>query len=149
MSTDLLAPFDTVAAVLQRYFDGLHHSDSGRLRTVFHPSALYATATGGSLTALSMDAYFPIVDARPSPASRHETRADRILRIEFHGPVMALALVACAIGPKHFTDLLTLLWIDARWQIISKVFHYEPAQAASTIGAASASASPPAAMRSQ
>jgi hypothetical protein len=29
------------------------------------------------------------------------------------------------IRPKHFTDLLTLVHVDGRWQIISKVFHYE------------------------
>jgi hypothetical protein len=29
------------------------------------------------------------------------------------------------IGPKHFTDLLTLVHVDGRWQIIAKVFHFE------------------------
>lgn len=115
--------FEAVTALLQTYFDGLHHSDTVRLRQVFHPSALYATAgTEGQLTALAMDAYIPLVDARPSPASRGEARADRILRIEFAGPATALAVVQCAIGPKHFTDLLNLLWLDGRWQIIAKVF---------------------------
>lgn len=116
--------FDAVTALLQCYFDGLHLSDTARLRQVFHPSALYATAgADGRLTALAMDAYFRIVDARPSPASRHEHRHDRIMRIEFIGPATALAVVQCAIGPRRFTDLLNLLWLDGRWQIIAKVFH--------------------------
>lgn len=34
-------------------------------------------------------------------------------------------LVECAIAPKYFTDLLTLVRVDDRWQIIAKVFHYE------------------------
>lgn len=72
-----------------------------------------------------MDEYFPIVDQRPSPASRKEGRTDRILSIEFAGPVTALARVECSIRPKHFTDLLTLIRVDGRWQIIAKVFHYE------------------------
>lgn len=85
--------FDAVAAVLQEYFDGLCHSDTQRLRRVFHPQAVYACATAEPAVILRMDEYFPIVE--------------------------------CAILPKHFTDLLTLIHVDGRWQIIAKVFHYE------------------------
>lgn len=119
-----------VAAVLQTYFDGLHHSDTVRLRQVFHPLAHYVTATPGAAEGepplhLTMAEYFPIVDARPSPASRGESRNDRIVSIEFAGPVTAFARVECSIGAKFFTDLLTLIFVDGRWQIISKVFHFD------------------------
>ena len=87
--------------------------------------AHYVCVTDGTLLRLTMDEYFPIVDRRPSPASRNEPRRDRILSIEFAGPVTALARVECSIGPKFFTDFLTFIFIDGRWQIISKVFHYE------------------------
>ena len=119
------SPFDAVIAVLKDYFEGLYRSDTQILRRIFHPAALYASATDGVLLTLRMDEYFPIVDKRPSPASRSEGRTDRILAIEFVGPVTALARVECSILPKHFTDLLTLILIDGRWQIISKVFHFE------------------------
>lgn len=118
-------PFDAVTAVLNDYFDGLYTSDTQLLRRVFHPAALYACASDGSLLTLTMKEYFPIVDQRPSPASRQELRRDEIISLEFAGPVSAFARVKCAIGPKHFTDFLTLLYLDARWQIISKVFHYD------------------------
>jgi len=114
-----------VAAMLGDYFDGLHHSDTARLAKVFHPRAHYVCATEGTLTHLTMGEYFPIVDRRPSPASRNEQRADRIVSIEFAGPVTAVARVECMIGPKSFTDLLSLIFIDGRWQIISKVFHFD------------------------
>ena len=128
LSTD--REFAAVVEVLQHYFDGLYRSDTRILRQVFHPKALYATATDGTLLELDMDRYFPIVDGRPSPASRGEERADRILSIEFAGPVTALAKVQCAIGEKAFTDLLSLVYVAGRWQIIAKVFHYDlkPAQ---------------------
>lgn len=125
MSTELNA----VAAVLQVYFDGLHHSDTQRLRRVFHPRALYACATEGTLLALGMGEYFPLVEQRASPASRGDARADRIVSIEFAGPVTALARVECAILPKRFVDLLTLVKLEGRWQVIAKVFHYELAGA--------------------
>jgi hypothetical protein len=122
---DIGAAFAELTGVLQTYFDGLHLSDTTRLGQVFHPDARYVTATGGELLALTMAEYFPIVDARPSPHSKGEPRRDRIISIELAGPVTAFARVECAISPKSFTDLLTFVQVDGRWQIISKVFHYE------------------------
>lgn len=120
-----MSDFDDVLQVLQTYFDGLHHSDIARLRKVFHPEAHYFCATSGELLHLDMAQYFPVVDQRPSPASQGHPSADRILAIEFAGPVTAFAKVECAIPPKFFTDFLVLLKLDGRWQIVSKVFHYE------------------------
>ena len=114
-----------VAAALTDYLDGLYFSDTVRLRRIFHPGAVYACATEGQLLRLTMDEYFPIVDKRPSPASRSEPRRDRIVSIEFAGPVTAFVRLNCAIGPKLFTDLLSLVKVDGRWQIISKVFHFD------------------------
>ena len=122
---DHRAAFGAITEVLQLYFDGLYHSDTTRLARVFHPRALYACASDGKLLHLGMQNYFPIVDKRPSPASRGEPRRDRILSVELAGPVTAFARVECAIGPKLFTDLLTLIHLDGRWQIISKVFHFD------------------------
>jgi hypothetical protein len=117
--------FAEIAAVLGLYFDGLYHSDADKLARVFHPRAIYACGTQGSLNLLTMDAYLPMVAGRPSPASRSEPRRDRILSVEFAGPVTALARVECAIGEKHFTDLLSFIWLDGHWRLISKVFHFD------------------------
>jgi Putative lumazine-binding len=117
--------FNAVTTALKIYFDGLYESDTKRLRQVFHPAAVYVCATEGKLLKLSMEEYFPIVDKRPSPASRNDARADKILEIQFAGPVTAFARVECAIAPKSFVDFLTLIKLDGRWQIISKVFHFE------------------------
>jgi 4-oxalocrotonate tautomerase len=116
---------EAVERVLQLYFDGLHHSDTERLGRVFHPQALYASATEGTLLVRDMAEYFAVVDARPSPDSKGEARADRVVGIEFAGPVTALARVQCRIAPRRFIDLLTLVRLDGRWQIVAKVFHYE------------------------
>ncbi len=116
--------FDAVIPVLQTYFDGLYHSDTGRLRQVFHPKAQYVSVTEGTFLYRDMADYFAVVDARPSPASRGEGRRDEIVSIEFAGPVTARAVLHCAIGTKFFTDYLTLIKLDGRWQVISKVFHF-------------------------
>lgn len=117
--------FAGVTAVVATYFDGLHFSDTDRLRQVFHPKAQYVCATDGTLLYRDMDAYFPVVDARPSPASRGEARRDEIVSIDFAGPVTARAVLRCSIGTRRFTDFLTLIRLEGRWQVISKVFHHE------------------------
>ncbi|WP_439576564.1 nuclear transport factor 2 family protein [Elioraea sp.] len=114
-----------IAEALRLYFDGLHFSDVRRLARIFHPDARYVCATETPLIHLGMAEYFPIVAARTSPASRGERRRDRIVSIERAGPVTAAVRVECAIGAKFFTDLLTMIRVDGRWQIITKVFHYE------------------------
>jgi hypothetical protein len=117
--------YAAVVQVLSDYFDALYHSDAEMLSRVFHPEARYVCATEEPLMHLGMDEYLPMVARRPSPASRGETRRDRIAGIEFAGPATAFARVNCAIGPKYFTDFLTLIRVDGRWRIIAKVFHFD------------------------
>ena len=50
-------------------------------------------------------------------------RADRIVSIDFSGPATAFAKVECQIPPRYFTDYLTLLKVDGRWQVIAKAYH--------------------------
>lgn len=114
-----------ITQLMQRYFDGLYLSDSELLESVFHPQAQYVCATGTELVYLTLAEYLPMVAGRPSPASRNEPRQDKIVSLEFAGPNTAAVQAHCAIGDKYFTDLLTLIRVGERWQIISKVFHYE------------------------
>ncbi len=116
---------DAIVQVLSEYLDGLYHSDTTRLRRVLHPQALYASASDGTLLVRDMPTYFPIVDARPSPDSLGQARADRIVSIDFAGPVTAIARVECVVQPRHFIDLLTMVRLDGRWWILSKVFHFD------------------------
>lgn len=117
--------FQGVMAVLAVYFDGLHHADSALLAQVFHPNAQYVCVTDGTLLYRDMATYFAVVDGRISPASQGEARRDEVRSIDFAGPVTARAVVRCSIATRHFTDFLALIRLEGRWQIISKVFHYE------------------------
>lgn len=121
MDTKYVAVINTLSI----YFDGLYYSDTSMLTGAFHPQAHYVCATDGTILHLNMNEYFPVVDKRPSPASLGEKRNDRIVSIEFAGPVTAYARVECSIGAKFFTDFLTLIFVEKKWQIISKVFHYD------------------------
>src|SRR5687768_1248608 len=92
-------PYRQIGEALAAYFDGLYESDTGKLGRIFHPGAVYACATDGQLVRLSMQEYFPIVERRPSPASRGEARQDAIVSIQLAGPVTAFVHARCAIGP--------------------------------------------------
>lgn len=116
--------FAGITGVLGLYFDGLYHSDTTRLARVFHPKAHYVCVTDGTLLYRDMAEYFAVVDARVSPASRGEPRRDEIVSVDFAGPATARAVLRCVIGNRHFTDFLTLIHLDGRWQVMSKVFHY-------------------------
>ena len=117
-----------ITALLQRYFEGLYKCDTAILKDVLHPEALYATASEGPLTRLDMEHYMPIVEARTSPASNDEPRIFEIDGISFAGPVTALARVRITMLSKRYDDVLTLLHIDGRWWIMSKIFHVEALQ---------------------
>ncbi|MGP1395337.1 MAG: nuclear transport factor 2 family protein [Inquilinaceae bacterium] len=115
-----------IEAQMQLYFDGLHHSDTDRLRQVFDPAARYVCATDDEIVNLGMTEYFPIVEARQPPAARGEARRDEIVSIAFAGPRTAFVQAHCAIGARYFTDFLTFIRTADGWRIVAKVFHHEP-----------------------
>lgn len=117
-----MTDFVAVADVLGTYFDGLYHADTDRLKIVFHPKAIYATADETPMLYRTMDEYFPVVAKRESPASRNEPRRDLIESIDFAGENTALARVRCSIGSKDFIDFLTLVRTDGAWRIMAKIF---------------------------
>lgn len=117
--------YNEIAEALRNYFDGFYEGDTGKLRRIFHPNAHLYSAADGPLADDDMETVYARVAGRASPASRGETRLDRILSIDKSGPESALVKLQIAIGPKLFTDYLSLLKIDGRWQIISKTYTYQ------------------------
>jgi len=118
-----------VTQQLKTCFNGLYYSDAVLLRRVLHPEARYVTATGDELVNIGMGKYLSIIETRVSPASRGEERRDEIVSIDFAGPKTAFAKVHCVVGERYFTDFPTFIKAEGRWQIISKVFHYDIADA--------------------
>jgi hypothetical protein len=115
----------SISAAMNLYFDGLYHSDVARLGQVFHPNAIYVCATESPLVYKTMAEYFAMVAVREAPASTGAARRDEIMSIDMAGENTAFVKAHCTIGPKYFTDFLTFIHVDGRWQIISKVFHFE------------------------
>ena len=120
------AAFDEIAKALQAYFDGFYEGDVAKLEQIFAPTTHLYSAADGPLQDDPMEAVYARVRARKAPASERQKRQDRIITIDFAGPEMALAKVQLAIGPKLFTDHLSLLRLDGRWRIVSKTYTYVP-----------------------
>jgi Putative lumazine-binding len=115
-----------IETVIQTYLDGLYQSDADKIASVFHPtSALTSVTDDGELVITPRDAWLEKVRARPSPQLRGLPRQDDVLTIDLVSPTMAYVKLKCAIPPRFFTDQLSLLKIDGRWQIAQKVFATE------------------------
>jgi len=113
-----------VEQVLEVYFDGLYEGDTKKLAAAFHPAShLYSVGTDGKAADFPRADWFKMVEGRPSAKSKGSERRDRIVSIDFSSPSTAFAKVECQIPPRYFTDYLTLLKVDGRWQVISKSFH--------------------------
>ena len=114
-----------IRAAVQTYLDGLYEGDADKLAAAFHPTSALTQWHDGELKIVPRDAWLDAVRNRPSPRARGLARADEILAIEQIGPAMAHVKLRCAIPPRHFTDLLSLLKIEGRWQVAQKVFMTE------------------------
>jgi hypothetical protein len=115
-----------IEGVIQCYLDGLYESDADKIAGAFHPtSALTSVGDGGELMILPRDLWLEKVRARSSPKQRGLARHDQVLAIDLVGPTMAYVKLKCAIPPLFFTDQLSLLKIDGRWQIAQKIFMTE------------------------
>lgn len=115
-----------IEALVRTYFDALYDGDADRLATIFLPTSALAQSVDGKPVVMSRDAWLDWVRTRPSGRKQGLERGDHVLAVDMIGPSMALAKVKCQLPPRYFTDLLSLLKVDGRWQVAQKVFQTEP-----------------------
>ena len=70
--------FSSITAILQNYFDGLHHGDVDKLAAQFHPDA-WLKAPGARR---SLNQWLTDVSSRPVPAALNKPFAFEILSID-------------------------------------------------------------------
>ncbi|MBM3522307.1 MAG: nuclear transport factor 2 family protein [Alphaproteobacteria bacterium] len=121
MSEDLT----DIEAAVRTYLDGLHEGDADKLARVFHPTSALTGEKDGSPVITPRDTWLAAVRSRPSPKAQGLARHDHVLTIDLAGPTTAFVKVKCAIPPRFFTDYLSFLKIDGRWQVAQKVFATE------------------------
>ncbi len=121
MSADTAA----IQAAVQTYLDGLYEGDADKLASVFHPTSALTYEQEGKLAVLPRDQWLAFVRGRPSPKSRGLARHDEILQIDQSSPTTAFVKLKCAIPPRFFTDYLSLLKVEGRWQVAQKIYATE------------------------
>jgi Putative lumazine-binding len=112
-------------AAIKTYLDGLHEGDADKLASVFHPTSVLTWEENGELKPLPRDEWLKAVRERPSAKSRGLERHDVILLIDQASPTTAFVKLKCQIPPRFFTDYLSFLKVDGKWQIAQKVFATE------------------------
>jgi hypothetical protein len=119
--TDLIA----VRQAVQSYLDGLYEGDADKIASVFLPSSALTQVFDGELKITPRDTWLEAVRNRPSPQAQGLSRHDHILTIDRISSTLAHVKVQCAMPPRFFTDVLSLVKLDGRWQVAQKVFTTE------------------------
>ena len=114
-----------IRTAAQTYLDGLYEGDADKLASVFHPTSALTWEENDVLTPLPRDQWLDAVRNRPSAKARGLARQDEILQIDQASPTMAFVKLKCAIPPRFFTDYLSFLKVEGKWQIAQKVFATE------------------------
>ena len=113
-----------IEAVVQTYLDGLYEGDVEKLAAAFHPTSSLTYEENGSLTPLPRDQWLEAVrtglrpvaraaPARPDPADRSGLADGGVREAQLRDPA------------PYFTDYLSLLKVEGRWQVAQKVFATE------------------------
>ena len=116
---------EEIARVIQTYLDGLYEGDAEKIAKAFHPTSALTTIGDDGLSITPREQWLERVRNRPSPKSQKLPRHDEIVAVDIVSPTMAFVKLKCAIPPRFFTDQLSLLKIDGRWQVAQKVFSTE------------------------
>ena len=113
-----------IGQLMERYFEGLYHSNSKMLRTVFHPDLTYVNGTSGTYENMDLDAYMARIDARTPPASRGDPREEVIERVALKGERIGIVEARMTMMGRNYQDLLTLINTDDGWKVLTKVFSF-------------------------
>lgn len=109
--------FYSITAILQNYFDGLHHGDVEKLAAQFHPDA-WLKAPGARR---SLKQWLTDVAGRPVPATLNKPFAFEILSIDVVQD-QAMAKIKCPLFDFNYVDFLGLLKEQGQWRIVNKMY---------------------------
>ncbi|TDR20687.1 nuclear transport factor 2 family protein [Marinicella litoralis] len=109
--------FELVNDIVQAYFDGLHHGDVAKLRTIFHPD-VFLKAPGSRR---SLEQWLSAVASRPVPSQQGRSYDFKLLSIEVIKN-QAMVKLECPLFEHHYIDFLGLLKEDGHWKIVTKMY---------------------------
>jgi hypothetical protein len=111
-----------IEAMLSDYFDAMHTQDMEKFDRVFNENVVLYSAQTGELNIRPHGIYREAVVNRESPQSKGEARNEKIIMIDEISDTAALAKVQLEMFGGVMQDYLSLIFINGKWQIISKIW---------------------------
>ncbi len=108
-----------ITAAVAAYVLAMSTADEEKLRDAFHPSAAVSGMYQGSVEWLSVDAYVREVVGAGLPPNTNPSW--KVISFDVTGDA-ASAKVEDEFGTMLFTNYLSLLRIDGKWKIVSKLY---------------------------
>ena len=115
---------ERIAQVAQDYFDGMFYGDEAKLQRAFHADAFIIGHFEGELEWSSLSAFIDLCIAESTMAAGESYEA-RIESIDITGDSAVAKVINLYLG-IWFTDYLSMLERDGRWQIINKLYFAHP-----------------------
>ncbi len=108
---------ETIAGILDDYFDGLYRADVTSLRAIFHPDTVLK-APG---LRRSLEQWLSLVSNRDIPMATGAPYRFRVLSLDIVGE-QAMAKLECPLFTHNYIDFLGLLKENGRWRIVNKMY---------------------------
>jgi hypothetical protein len=113
---------DQVTATMQAYIEGGRAGKSAVLKPAFHADANICGYVGPDLFCGPIQGFYDWHDENgPAPGLQA-----RIASIDIVGTAASVRVDMDDWTGHRFTDFFTLVKVDGRWQILSKVFYLHP-----------------------
>lgn len=111
-----------IEAVMDTYIEGARIGSSDHMRPIFHDMATICGYVGADLFASPIAGFYEWHQGNGAAAGV----AARDLRIDIEGTAASVRIEIDNWTGHRFTDFFTLVKIDGRWLIMSKVFYMHP-----------------------
>ena len=115
---------DALERVVRDYLDGMVFADAAKLKRAYHPDARIIGHYAGQLEWLSLDEFIASCE-QAGAAPANEPYFWEIQSADVAGDVAVIKVSNDYLGAR-FTDFLTMLRRDGRWQIVNKTFFAHP-----------------------
>ena len=119
---------NNIKDVIRDYLDACYESNVEKFRQVMHKTTyLYKHDGDSSMKEIPLEDFIKIVEAshQNSPTPNFPQQ-DEVIAIDFLGDNTAVARVKVRVGNIMFSDILSLMLLDGKWMIVSKVFSGAP-----------------------
>ena len=113
-----------IKTIAQTYLDACYEGDANKFREVFHEAAhVYGYDEKGELYDRTKEEFINFVEAKKASGQKptHPRQAE-ILSIECSSDKTAAVRLKVRVMNTVFSDILSLMQLDGKWKIISKVY---------------------------